>query len=229
MEAHSLEAWTVVWSSPLGDGVDQYLLSGGDDSCLHKIQVHFQKVTNPQESSLTLGSTVFQDSRTHQAGVTAILCLGTAKIVEDEEAELVLTGSYDEYVRLLALQRGAKRPRVLAEARLGGGVWRLKSFPVQSNASKVAPVPHFSLADPKATTAIKVLASCMHAGVRLLKIGHDGKQDWSIDVLAQFTEHDSMNYGSDLRSNFESEGKGMMVVSTSFYDRRLCSWTFPDE
>jgi len=80
-----------------------------------------------------------------------------------------------------------------------------------------------------------VLASCMHAGSRIVKVrqcldqgfededGDDGDGDgngdevgrWEIDVLAKFEEHASMNYGSDVQPSFSStesddaDGTGM--------------------
>lgn len=84
-----------------------------------------------------------------------------------------------------------------------------------------------------------LLASCMHAGSRIVRLDRhrrsdsEGSDEWAFEVLARFEEHESMNYGSDVRplvGNGEGGvGSGAMkgertVVSTSFYDRLMCVW-----
>lgn len=68
----------------------------------------------------------------------------------------------------------------------------------------------------------------MHAGVKILEIrrGIGGYGVWwSINVLAKFIEHESMNYASDGRCVYSGGNvKGFTVVSTSFYDKKLCMW-----
>lgn len=131
-EAHSLEAWTLAWMYPkteaeTEDGLNPELFSGGDDSvlCRHGLCVR------PVVGSLDHGNTPshhynfqasIRDTKTHMAGVTAILPL--QPVFHGEQA--LLTGSYDEYVRLLLPVSGSGRPKLLAERRLEGGVWRLK-------------------------------------------------------------------------------------------------------
>ncbi|KAK7745994.1 hypothetical protein SLS53_002715 [Cytospora paraplurivora] len=159
----------------------------------------------------------------HNAGVTAILPLSLAM---SEGSQLVITGSYDDNLRVWAItpphkNYGNPKTRLLAEENLGGGVWRLKVIEELSLMSGTGP-----------WTAV-VLASCMHAGARVIRLrgGMDFGQDLEIEVLARFEEHKSMNYGSDY-SRVEGTlardgGKGEVVcVSTSFYDRLLCVWKF---
>ena len=62
----------------------------------------------------------------------------------------------------------------------------------------------------------------MHAGTRIVKMIREG-DDWSFHVLAKFEEHQSMNYGSDVQPGNHSSRK--TIVSTSFYDKRMCLWT----
>ena len=84
----------------------------------------------------------------------------------------------------------------------------------------------------------------MHAGARVVRLTHDSTADggggtWAFEVVARFVEHESMNYGSDVQpiatgnsasetEKGDDEGKGnhrmRKVVSTSFYDKRLCLW-----
>lgn len=131
-EAHSLEAWTLAWMYPQTESEAEYglspeLVSGGDDSvlCRHGLCIR------PVLGSLNDGNTPshhynfqasIRDTKTHMAGVTAILPL--QPVFHGEQ--LLLTGSYDEYIRLLLPIEESKRLRLLAERRLGGGVWRLK-------------------------------------------------------------------------------------------------------
>ena len=70
-------------------------------------------------SSAPTATSRFVDRRIHLAGVTAILPLSES---------LLLTGSYDDHVRLLEIPSSSQRGRVteLASLNLEGGVWRLK-------------------------------------------------------------------------------------------------------
>lgn len=78
----------------------------------------------------------------------------------------------------------------------------------------------------------------MHAGTRIVQVIHEEKKkkkdddeddEWKFHVLAKFEEHESMNYGSDvqpeLKAKKEEKKERKKIVSTSFYDRRLCLWT----
>lgn len=77
----------------------------------------------------------------------------------------------------------------------------------------------------------------MHAGTRIVQVIHeekkkkedDDEEEWKFHVLAKFEEHESMNYGSDvqpdLKEKKKEEKEKKKIVSTSFYDRRLCLWT----
>lgn len=78
----------------------------------------------------------------------------------------------------------------------------------------------------------------MHAGTRIVQLTHHqpptstNEEGWDFTVLARFEEHKSMNYGSDARvlvsegggDGGEGDGKRVVVVSTSFYDRLMCVW-----
>ena len=162
-----------------------------------------------------------------------------------------LTGSYDEHVRLFTLDKSMPhRCRVVAEMKLGGGVWRLRKL---SESYREAVVGE---GDMRVQVCdVLILASCMHAGVRVLRVTRresSRKDDedwckWEIDVIGSFTEgHESMCYGADAvnvsrlaysdgveggkpsRSLFhERYAPGeFVVVSTSFYDRKICVWSF---
>jgi diphthine methyl ester acylhydrolase len=116
---HSLEAWYLALHD---DGDTTSVFSGGDDLLL-------QLTARRNEQDV---HTVWQDRRLHQAGVTAILPL---------TSELLATGSYDDHIRLVATPTAGRR-QVLAEANLGGGVWRLRVLDVglSDTARALAPV-----------------------------------------------------------------------------------------
>jgi diphthamide biosynthesis protein 7 len=66
----------------------------------------------------------------------------------------------------------------------------------------------------------------MHAGARIVRVQVDEEGQWSIEVLAKFEEHKSMNYGSDAQPQGSEDGGQRIIVSTSFYDKLLCLWRF---
>lgn len=112
---HELEAWTLAFA---GNEIND-VMSGGDDVVLQTSSV------NSQNASFK-----WKDGRLHQAGVTAILPL---------TSDLIITGSYDDYIRLIHIPAAGKR-RVLAELDLGGGVWRMK-FLDQSHQTRQTRIP----------------------------------------------------------------------------------------
>jgi diphthamide biosynthesis protein 7 len=130
--AHDLEAWTLVFAH---DGKAIY--SGGDDASLR-----FSTLPDPTTSSSSFSPSKtpeegnkqdeengeedqedftplqWQDRRSHQAGVTAILPLAS-------ENNILITGSYDDNIRVLYTPLQGRK-QVLCEENLEGGVWRLK-------------------------------------------------------------------------------------------------------
>jgi len=209
---HGHEAWTAAWELPGHGrtcGTDDALgfYSGGDDSAVR----YHSPCRHAQARNSSESWEYDEDVRTHGAGVTAILPLPPGRASTGHE-RLVVTGSYDECVRVLVpAPRPSRRWKCLAERRLDGGVWRLKLL---------------SEASSDASRTYTVLASCMHAGARLLRISStEAGEDFKIEVLARFEEHESMCYGSDARQICtEAQGAGWIFVSTSFYDKRLCVW-----
>ncbi|KAI4113145.1 MAG: hypothetical protein LQ345_005808 [Seirophora villosa] len=204
--AHSLEAWVAAWS-PLRERLVLY--SGGDDSVFHR-----HDCSNQQESGVPRNHADFmRDTKLHGAGVTAILPL----YVDQDGKEFIITGSYDEFVRVLQITPGSKRAKLLLEQRMDGGVWQLRLL----NYSQPSDTGSGEL-------CYWILASCMHAGCRVMKIFRpppEKEEDWSLQVVGKFEEHESMNYASDAQQDLQAgDLKDLTFISTSFYDRKLCVW-----
>lgn len=203
---HELEAWTMnfgleaAFVEQSAESAYTKCLSGGDDAVLQCIHVNTAEVysKSAKREKQTPPIAVYKNRRMHQAGVTVILPL---------EADILLTGSYDDHLRVIS---SSKPPRVLAEVNLEGGVWRLQ---ITAN-HKTDSIRQYD-----------ILASCMHAGVRIVRIVLQDDKEPSIAVLVKFEEHESMNYGSDFVRAKDS-AYDYTILSTSFYDKRLCLWKF---
>ncbi|KAI1458544.1 WD40-repeat-containing domain protein [Annulohypoxylon moriforme] len=215
---HTLEAWTVAFSPIKPENFQQLTVySGGDDSKLFARKYAFnpKRICGEDDSIETPYPTI--GIRGHEAGVTAILPLD---IQLDSLNSVVVTGSYDDRIRVFAIYDYdivLSNSGILAEENLGGGVWRLKLIDLQNTAGEK---------EGHRWTAL-ILASCMHAGSRVLEItGETATKSCDIKVLGRFEEHKSMNYGSDFQPGSEREGKKLRVISTSFYDRLLCLWEY---
>ena len=201
--SHTLEAWVTSYS------IDGRLLYSGGDDCVFACH----------ELQLGINGTKWEDKKIHGAGVTAIL-----PILQhgDNSEEVLLTGSYDDHVRVLATPvAGGKRPTVLADLDLGGGVWRLailQAPPLQ---------PSSSDSNLRSDTSLQwiILASCMYAGTRIVQVQKHNMK-WDIRLLARFEEHKSMNYGSGVKPRSADDQNGYKLVSTSFYDKLMCLWKF---
>ncbi|KAJ5930268.1 hypothetical protein N7466_005761 [Penicillium verhagenii] len=203
------------------DGVIPFMFTGNDFGSLHTRRFQNNNGGSDDDDEPLAPLLLEHDDRArhHTAGVTAILPLEVDMV---DEAPILLTGSYDESLRVY---HASRRGEVLAEQGLGGGVWRLQLL-----SSTEVPGPEDSL-----ERQFVVLASCMHAGTRVVQITQQkqgqGPAEWDIQVLAEFTEHESMNYASDVWKGAKSEQSDtsqalseLLCVSSSFYDRRLCVW-----
>lgn len=215
----TVEVWFVALATYRKNVADKdqaqtpFLFTGNDFGSLHTRRFNPDSISEEgtgedQENALPL---LLQDhddkARHHSAGVTSILPLPVPLI---EDAPVLLTGSYDEYLRVY---HATVRGETLAEVHLGGGVWRLEVLHTASN-------------NESSERRFLILASCMHAGTRVVRVTwrqQDGNDEWDIYVLAEFTEHESMNYASDAWKGDKRDGE-LVCVSSSFYDRRVCLW-----
>ncbi|KAE9369363.1 hypothetical protein N431DRAFT_413224 [Stipitochalara longipes BDJ] len=211
---HDLEAWCCTF------GLEGTVYSGGDDgkiraTPLYRDSFNKAKDVEPQEVAR---QTVFSG---HGAGVTAILVL---PLPSSPLGSTLLTGSYDDYVRVYAEYDfrpyvANTKPKALAELKIGGGVWRLKflqDYPIS--------------AESGVNVKYRVLASCMHEGARILEVSGNQMGEWKIEVLASMKIHESMCYAADVKPLAMNPPLGWdetrLCVSTSFYDKLLCAWSF---
>jgi diphthamide biosynthesis protein 7 len=177
----------------------QHIYTGGDDAELRIHDINLQEVPT-NDLSITLSS----KPRGHDAGVTAILPLSSP------ENRMFLTGSYDDHIRLYAILPNGYA-KLLTEKYLGGGVWRLKLVDEERLQEK---------------SNFRLLASCMHAGSKILEVSYHG-EEWNIEEVAWNKEHKSMNYASDAQSMVDGdENSKRICVSSSFYDKLLVVWEF---
>jgi diphthamide biosynthesis protein 7 len=253
-----LQAWTLAFSVaryhrrlPVAQGV----YSGGDDSRLRTVIFRSMQSMNFKSSLLSSHAPGgLKGLRGHDAGVTAILPI---PLNTQAGEDILITGSYDDHVRVYALydhrpDQSNKGPKVLAELNLGGGVWRLQFLRDYSLRAimrvkdggdlvdaynPVSPFHNREEAQRQDANTYKyrVLASCMFAGARVLEMEGSKTGEWTIKILAEFTEHTSMCYASAAQPMPKHAGHVLseqlddrfsLVVSTSFYDKKLCVWEF---
>ena len=239
---YDLQAWAL---APIhlqydDDGYGKHLiLSGGDDSCLlaSYIEVNYE-ISNRVSLGCNLRS-LWTDCRGHEAGVTAILPLPPLTTNENKPSQPstcipFLTGCYDEQLRLFTLDPQTYQRTYLESFKFdGGGVWRIQlldhyAAPASAAATAApADVPHYIL-----------LVSAMHAGAFIARLTYETlrtsleheveAKQWKLTVAAKFTKaHHSMVYACDAVRGRE-RGK-WTVVSTSMYDRVMCTWVWKDE
>lgn len=211
--ANSLEAWCIAFSPGAASTDDKTQVTaycGGDDSLLRYTSCIWD--SNDSGSPCEEPYSPVTIKGTHNAGVTAIFPL---PVFVKNTGRVVVTGSYDDHLRVFIIHDlhetyGMKKVELVLEENMGGGVWRLDLVNIQKGTD---------------STKIRFLASCMHAGARLVDLEVKNEQDWTCKVLARFEEHKSMNYGSDFVRDSQA-GDGLWCVSTSFYDKLLCFWRY---
>ncbi|KAI6377128.1 hypothetical protein MCOR25_002625 [Pyricularia grisea] len=240
--AHTEPAWTVALSPQVAtpEGTDDRvftLYSGGDDMAFRYASVAMRgAAASPAEggaATTTTTTRTFDDAlfnpakkSWHMAGVVSILPLPIT--LPSDGSQIVVTGSYDDHVRVCAVRPlhetyGMATARVLAELHLGGGAWRLRVMEM--------------VADPGGSSCrLRILAPCMSVGSRVLEIcGADDTQEWTIQVLGSWCEETAgasmLNYGSDVQPRREGTGgdggdNQFTCVSSNFYGKMLYLWRF---
>ncbi|KAJ5124291.1 uncharacterized protein N7515_008116 [Penicillium bovifimosum] len=197
-----IEVWFVALSTsanPITGTRTPFMSTGDDFARLHTRRFDTAVIDDDDEDVVSMLLEYDDRARHHHAGVTAILPLAVPMV---DDAPFLLTGSYDETLRVY---HATRRGEVLVEEGLDGGVWRLQLLDTRK-------IPGSSDAVESDEWRFLVLASCMHAGTRLVRVTckmQDGGSEWGIEVLAKFTEHESMNYASGVwMGGKEREEKG---------------------
>lgn len=175
---HDLEAWVIAASHHQAG-----LLFSGSDDC--KLKGWDLRAPTNMPS--------FVNSREHGSGVC---CIQSSPTLE----HLLVTGSYDEYVRMWDL-RMMSRPSCTSKVSTGGGVWRLKWHP----------------SDP-----LLLLASCMHNGFAVVSLSQDSTAA-TISVSEKYEHQKTLGYGGDWCHTATAEIP-TLVATCSFYDRLLHLW-----
>jgi diphthamide biosynthesis protein 7 len=224
---HSLEAWTTTFLPSFWP--HRGVLSGGDDAVLSFAGLPDTSLSSSYDEDAALPVPSYTNRRIHGAGVTAILPFHILlPLLDTTEAKHVyMTGSYDDNLRVLSAPHTntvtARQPQILHEVNLGGGVWRLKFISAWSD----------TVREGLRRYRVKLLVSCMYAGAKIVQLQlittsrEDAKdeEEWSSEILAEMTEHESMCYAADLRPWPSNENSNhITIASCSFYDRRLCLW-----
>lgn len=185
---HSLECWIGAFCpSSRADTVRYY--SGGDDAKFFRRTVQLAGVSDDESPAVVESISI----RGHDAGVTAILPLS---------ADIVLTGSYDDHIRLYDFSQSR---RCITSLKLGGGVWR------------IIPTEPADLALPQPAGIREFLVCCMYGGAYIVRLQTLPNSAPVFEVVARFDKHESIVYGGDVR--------GDLYATCSFYDRRICIWS----
>lgn len=227
---HPFEAWTVTLGPPRRTDLDiqdpttlacpaYTVYSGGDDAVLRATAINWHGDLTPPER-------IEHEpvKKVHESGVTAILPLHLGDDqTRPRREEVLLTGSYDNRVRIVGIDATSRKRMVLAEVDLGGGVWKLRYM--RGEEMETRRTRDEAAAGGLGETEerhVLVLASCMHAGaavldvVRIEEAGDDDEANiayssgpgcsssggqvsfrWEIRVLARFEEHTSMCYAAE--------------------------------
>lgn len=239
-----LEAWTTLplFTSPS----TLHILSGGDDSQLliSSIEMPFHQYVRTSDLYLDLHEPIkrLTEKRTHEAGIVHICNLGPHPIHlpqasqpndDNESAQyLILTGSYDENLRLFLFSpANSNRPMttlsLLSELSLGGGVWRIILLDTYDSSSSQSHDYILLIAAHTAGACI-VRLSCTQVQ------GDTWKYEYKVEKW--FTEgHESLVYAvatkkgaplGDLGATWDK--KTWDIISTSFYDKKVCDWKWID-
>ncbi|KAL0581604.1 hypothetical protein V5O48_000420 [Marasmius crinis-equi] len=176
--AHDFEPWIAAWDYWNTDVV----YSGGDDLKLKAWDIR-EDLSRP----------IFLNKR-FDAGVTTIQS-------HPHMEHLIAVGSYDSRVRLI----DTRKPQTpVAEANVGGGVWRVKWHPNEARKNDL-------------------LVACMHDGFKVVRFDLSDPSASSAEILKRYDSHESLAYGVDW--SFKQENSGDSVVaSCSFYDHSLHLW-----
>ena len=215
--------------------------SGGDDSLLRfaMFSRNGEGHTVPDEPASGFQHAESNGLGGHNAGVTAILPI-PFNIFSGED--ILITGSYDDHVRVYAvydhrISAENRKPKVLAELNIGGGVWRLTFLEdYTKEARRTAAYVKREWED----TTFRILACCMQGGVRVLEVTGYLRGEWTIKVIAElkFNTTNDLVYAGDVQpagprapndprdSGYNDDEEKFVFVSANFYEKQLCVWKY---
>jgi diphthine methyl ester acylhydrolase len=181
-KAHELEAWHVCFDCH----DENRIYTGGDDSA-------FKAWDTRQHPDRQGPCLLWSDRKQHKAGVCCVASHPT-------RSNLVCTGSYDEQARVWDVRQPARPVVHSAVTVAGGGVWRLKWHPRDTDL---------------------LLAACMHAGFAVLRLNGDMG---GIELVEQYAHQQTLAYGAGWCERVGADGTSL-VATCSFYDRLLHLWS----
>ena len=154
---------------------------------------------------------VNQQPSTPVLTVETIFSAGTTCAAQHpRQPHAVLCGSYDETLALYDVRYLSAKPLLHIPA-VGGGIWRIKWHPLDSEC---------------------VLVGAMHGGCRVINLSSSSEESspsetqatWdSYSISKEFQEHQSMAYGADWLVD-DNRQVPDTAVSCSFYDKAVHVW-----
>ncbi|KAK4906539.1 hypothetical protein LTR66_017708 [Elasticomyces elasticus] len=249
-----LEAWTIL--ALRTSKTVLHVFSGGDDSKLIASELQLKSSQTHAEVDIhnLQPRVVFRDMRTHSAGIISITSLGqppdhpTGALsdgvgLENSLPFIILTGSYDEHLRLFHFfpAQGTQpmgKLELHSELKTPGGVWRIQALDADSTDKPISRGKEWLLLIANHTGGahiVRVVLSLTQPGANDIAKWH-----YNMTVEASFTAgHESLVYAAAARyEEFDSgyykgwhdssKVKRWDVVSTSFYDKKICNWSWID-
>lgn len=171
--AHDLEMWAIAFDATRAD----VLYTGADDCAF--------KVWDLRDTSRA--QTV--NRKTHGAGVTCV-------VPSPRDENVVVTGSYDDHVRLWDV-RSMKAP--MSELNVGGGAWRCRWH----------------------STRNALACAAMGGGAVLVNVD---EATGALEEDFTYDEHESIVYGADWVRLADDGDSTDILVTCSFYDKSVRCW-----
>ncbi|EGG23504.1 WD40 repeat-containing protein [Cavenderia fasciculata] len=183
-KAHGYEAWIAAYNYHDSN----FVMSGGDDCLFKSWDLRMINQVDPEDDEIEEGVTAISQKRC-EMGVTSIHC-------HPSKEHIVAQGSYDEKLRIWDL-RSMRAPLSITDS-LGGGVWRVKWHPTDSN---------------------RLVTACMSGGFHIVHYEND---DYSSPTVQHSYngDHKSIAYGVDWSSLIDDQ----YIGCCSFYDKYLSIW-----
>lgn len=218
-----------------------FILSGGDDARLIISSVYVPTLADTDAKIDIMGLNpvrTLTDRSSHGAGIVSICNIGrhpmlaaghTSKWAK-ASGTLILTGSYDEHMRLFLL----KPPKAngiwtssafenLCELNLGSAVWR------------IIRLDHYASNEGNEHRYILLIGGHL-GGALLVSLGicrdalRDSDWEYDLHIEKHFGGHghESLVYAVAGKQDTVVP-KRWNLISASFYDKKVCNWTWLDE